>query len=281
MVVDTEKLNTAVQELRNTLKEGLIATDIWELGVGLSIAGYNSQPAAVALFTELTTSLMSTLSDSGFPKLRRYYILELEGDHLVVILRHGNDVLQGGAGDDHLNGGAGSDTYLFGRGDGRDEIHNPDYVADQGLTVNDKLVFAADIAPEQLWFRRVNTHLEVSIVGTDDVVRLDGWYGSTPKRVDAMIARGASPEAVIRLKCRPLGLMRNLDPSAFTANEKWFATASCMFSRAVQRKAAAMSVRSAQCDRLGVRLAVGAFMMHLLQKASGQQQRRRSSRRSG
>lgn len=95
MVVDTEKLNAAVQELRNTLKEGLVATDIWELGVGLSIAGYNSQPAAVALFTELTTSLMSTLSDSGFPKLRRYYILELEGDHLVVILRHGNDVLQG------------------------------------------------------------------------------------------------------------------------------------------------------------------------------------------
>lgn len=98
----------------------------------------------------------------------------------------GNDVLQGGAGDDHLNGGAGSDVYLFGRGDGRDEIHNPDYVADQGLTVNDKLVFAADITPEQLWFRRVNTHLEVSIVGTDDVVRLDGWYGSTPKRVDAI-----------------------------------------------------------------------------------------------
>lgn len=95
MAIDIEKLNSAVQELRNTLKEGLVATDIWELGVGLSLAGHNSQPAAVALFTELTTSLMGTLSDSGFPKLRRYYILELEGDHLVVILRHGSDMLQG------------------------------------------------------------------------------------------------------------------------------------------------------------------------------------------
>lgn len=97
----------------------------------------------------------------------------------------GNDVLHGGAGNDYLNGGAGSDTYRFGRGDGQDEIHNPDYVADTGLTVQDTLQFLDGIAHDQLWFRRVNTHLEVSIIGTDDTVRLNSWYSSTPMRIDA------------------------------------------------------------------------------------------------
>src|SRR4051812_25992833 len=34
----------------------------------------------------------------------------------------GNDTLEGGAGKDLLDGGMGNDTYLFGRGDGQDEI---------------------------------------------------------------------------------------------------------------------------------------------------------------
>jgi len=96
-----------------------------------------------------------------------------------------NDVLRGGAGNDYLNGGAGSDIYQFGRGDGRDEIHNPDYASDAGLTTQDTLRFLEGIAADQLWFRRVNTNLEVSIIGTDDTVRLNSWYASTPLRVDA------------------------------------------------------------------------------------------------
>ena len=31
----------------------------------------------------------------------------------------------------------------------------------------------------------MNTNLEVSIIGTDDTVRLNSWYGSTPLRIDA------------------------------------------------------------------------------------------------
>lgn len=102
----------------------------------------------------------------------------------------GNDVLRGGAGNDYLNGGAGSDTYLFGRGDGRDEIHNPDYTADAGLATQDTLQFLEGINIDQLWFRRVNTNLEVGIIGTDDTVRLNSWYGSTPLRIDAFETSG-------------------------------------------------------------------------------------------
>jgi RTX calcium-binding nonapeptide repeat (4 copies) len=102
----------------------------------------------------------------------------------------GNDMLHGGASNDYLNGGAGSDTYQFGRGDGRDEIHNPEYAADAGLSTQDTLQFLDGIDFDQLWFRRVNTNLEVSIIGTDDTVRLNSWYGSTPLRIDAFETSG-------------------------------------------------------------------------------------------
>jgi len=98
----------------------------------------------------------------------------------------GDDVLHGGAGNDYLNGGAGSDVYRFGRGDGKDEIHNPEYLADNDVAVEDKLFFCEGIEHHQLWFRRENSHLEVSVMGTDDVVRLNGWYSSTPTRIDAV-----------------------------------------------------------------------------------------------
>ena len=95
MDINIEKLEATILELKSTLKDGLISTDIWDRSNGLSLAGHNSQPAAVALFTEMTGMLSSTLSDSGFPGLKRYYLLDMEGDHMVMIIRHGDDLLQG------------------------------------------------------------------------------------------------------------------------------------------------------------------------------------------
>ena len=95
MDINVEKLEAALQELKATLKEGLIASDIWDRTSGLSLAGIESQPAAVALFTEVTNTLTDTLAESGFPGLGRYYFMELAGDHIVVIIRHGDDLLHG------------------------------------------------------------------------------------------------------------------------------------------------------------------------------------------
>jgi hypothetical protein len=95
MDINVDKLEAAIQELKSTLKDGLLASDIWDSSMGLSLAGYNPQPAAVALFTEMTNILRSTLADAGFPGLNRYFILDLEGDHMVMIIRHGNSLLQG------------------------------------------------------------------------------------------------------------------------------------------------------------------------------------------
>ena len=93
-MIDTKILDSAVQDLRNVLRDGLVATDIWERTAGLSLAGYNQQPVAVALFTRITTELESSLTDSNFPPLARYYLLDMEGNHTVAVVNHGA-LLQG------------------------------------------------------------------------------------------------------------------------------------------------------------------------------------------
>lgn len=95
MNIDIEKLEILNQELKATLRDGLLASDIFDRATGLSLAGYNAQPAASALFTEVTNVIATTLSDSGFPSLKRYYLVDMENDHSVMVIRHGNDMLQG------------------------------------------------------------------------------------------------------------------------------------------------------------------------------------------
>jgi hypothetical protein len=91
---DNKALELAVQDLRNVLRDGLVATDIWDRASGLSLAGFNQQPVAVALFTRVTSELDSSLADSSFPPLARYYLLDMEGNHTVCVLNHGA-LLQG------------------------------------------------------------------------------------------------------------------------------------------------------------------------------------------
>ncbi len=93
-MIDTKILEAAVLDLRNILRDGLVATDIWERTAGLSLAGFNQQPVAVALFTRITTELETSLADSNFPPLARYYLLDMEGNHTVAVLNHG-PLLQG------------------------------------------------------------------------------------------------------------------------------------------------------------------------------------------
>ena len=93
-MIDTKILELAVQDLRNLLRDGLVATDIWERGAGLSLAGHNQQPVAVALFTRITAELEGSLADSGFPALAKYFLLDMEGNHTVAVVNHGT-LLQG------------------------------------------------------------------------------------------------------------------------------------------------------------------------------------------
>ncbi len=93
---------------------------------------------------------------------------------------HTNDVLDGGPGNDILRGLDGSDTYLFGRGSGNDIIRESvQYV---NLNDDDRVLFASDIAPEDIiWSRNANS-LIIGIADTSDTLTVENGFareGST------------------------------------------------------------------------------------------------------
>lgn len=82
--MNIDKLKKSVDMLKDDLGLALLATDIFD-ATGLSYAGYNEQPAASALFADMTSKLRKTLEGAGFPSLGRYYLLELEDRKMVVL----------------------------------------------------------------------------------------------------------------------------------------------------------------------------------------------------
>lgn len=89
-MMNVQKVNAIVDNLKSDLAGGLLATDIFTVSDGISIAGYGSQDAAVILFNELTDFIANTLSNSGFPSLGKYYLLDLVDNHLVIIIPMGD-----------------------------------------------------------------------------------------------------------------------------------------------------------------------------------------------
>jgi Ca2+-binding RTX toxin-like protein len=97
----------------------------------------------------------------------------------------GNDTLDGGSGNDILAGGiyqkwdstytgTGNDTYLFGRGGGEDTIFDVDSTAGN----LDKILFKTGVAVADVSARRIEDHLVLEIINTDDQVRVQGYFGA-------------------------------------------------------------------------------------------------------
>jgi Ca2+-binding RTX toxin-like protein len=88
--------------------------------------------------------------------------------------------LRGNSANNVLTGGTGNDTYLFGRGGAADTIVDSDSTGGNA----DLLLFDADVASDQLWFRRSGTALEISIIGTADKVTVSNWYGGASNHLE-------------------------------------------------------------------------------------------------
>lgn len=95
MDIDIARLEGAVEELQRLLRDALTATDIWDRNTGLSLAGFNTQPAATALFNQVTKEISETLAGSSFPALSQYYLLNLEDNNIILILMHEDELMQG------------------------------------------------------------------------------------------------------------------------------------------------------------------------------------------
>ena len=83
----------------------------------------------------------------------------------------GDDDLRGGLDNDRLTGGLGEDTYRFDLGDGHDTINNGG-----GALPGDMLAFGAGILASQVIAERSGDDLVLRIDGTDDSVRVEGYF---------------------------------------------------------------------------------------------------------
>ncbi len=84
--MDVQTLNKAIEVLKSNLGAGLLATDIFTAGDAQSIAGWNGNPAACALFAQITGMINTALSEGNFPVLGRYYLMDLVDDKMVVVI---------------------------------------------------------------------------------------------------------------------------------------------------------------------------------------------------
>jgi YesN/AraC family two-component response regulator len=88
--MNVSKLNKSIETLKESLGNGLLATDIWGTADMQSIAGFNSQPAATALFGQIINSTNQALQGAGFPSLGKYCIFDLVDGKLVVLIPMGD-----------------------------------------------------------------------------------------------------------------------------------------------------------------------------------------------
>ncbi len=95
MAIDLSGLDKAVANASSSLKDALLAMDVWDRSTGFSLGGINTQPAATALFNHITGDIVGILNDSGYPGLNRYYMLDLEDNKSVVITMHSDVILSG------------------------------------------------------------------------------------------------------------------------------------------------------------------------------------------
>jgi Ca2+-binding RTX toxin-like protein len=104
-------------------------------------------------------------------------------DRDTIIGAAGNDLIIGGRGRDIVSGGLGDDSYVYAAGDGRDVINNDD--ADlQGTDI----LRLDDVDYDQVWLSRNRKHLLLNIAGSDDRVRVNGWFVNEEDQLDAIYA---------------------------------------------------------------------------------------------
>lgn len=91
--IDFEVLSRSLEETKAILKRGLCSADIFDSATGLSLVGIDSNPAACALLTENSAGLRQSLNTLGQGH-GRYHLIELSDNKLIVVLWHGEDLLE-------------------------------------------------------------------------------------------------------------------------------------------------------------------------------------------
>lgn len=84
--MDLQQMNKVLHNVERELGNALISTDVWNIADAESLAGYNSQPMACALFNQITDYINEALATGKYPKLDKYYIMDLQDDKMVLVI---------------------------------------------------------------------------------------------------------------------------------------------------------------------------------------------------
>lgn len=95
MGIDLDVFKHNIEATRIALREAILSINIWSPSTGLIIAEWQGNPTSVALLTQLISELEDTLRDANMPKIKDYIYMELDNNQELVVIDHGNDLMQG------------------------------------------------------------------------------------------------------------------------------------------------------------------------------------------
>lgn len=90
-VMDIKKITETLEKFQVALGGGLMACDLYTNQDNQSIASINGNPQACAMFGQVTKYLVLSLSKAKFPKLRDYYMINLEGNLNIFVALIGEE----------------------------------------------------------------------------------------------------------------------------------------------------------------------------------------------
>lgn len=88
-------LEAGMETTRTALRGGVLSINIWDKTTGLSLLDWQGNPTAVALLSQMTIELEDTLSGANFPGLKDYYYIDLKDSKSLVVIDHGDNMMQG------------------------------------------------------------------------------------------------------------------------------------------------------------------------------------------
>ncbi len=95
--MNVEAFERNIEATRTALRDSVMSISIWSSDTGLILADWQGNSTAVALFTQLFEHLDELLQETvgDATQAGDYLYIELEEDKSLVIINHGNALMQG------------------------------------------------------------------------------------------------------------------------------------------------------------------------------------------
>lgn len=93
--VNIQALEAGIEATKIALRDGVLSINIWDKESGLTLTDWNGNPTAAALLNQMTIDLADTLDGANFPQLKDYYVLDLKENKAVVVMDHGDNLMEG------------------------------------------------------------------------------------------------------------------------------------------------------------------------------------------